>query len=57
MEKSVLDYVITSKDLVSSVNSLKIDEAKEFTPWRSLLSVENGTVTIHNAIIVHMSVK
>ena len=32
VEKSVLDYVITSQDLVSSVNSLKIDEAKEFTP-------------------------
>ena len=36
VEKSVLDYVITSQDLVLSVNSLKIDEAKEFTPWRSL---------------------
>ena len=36
VEKSVLDYVITSQDLVSSVNSLKIDEAKEFTPWSSL---------------------
>ena len=36
VEKSVSDYVITSQDFVSSVNSLKIDEAKEFTPWRSL---------------------
>ena len=36
VEKSVSDYVITSQDLVSSVNSLKIDEAKQFTPWRSL---------------------
>ena len=32
VEKSVLDYAITSQDLVSSVKSLKIDEAKEFTP-------------------------
>ena len=36
LEKSALDYVITSQDLVTSVNSLKIDEAKQFTPWRSL---------------------
>ena len=36
VEKSVLDYVITSQDLGSSVNSLKIGEAKEFTPWRFL---------------------
>ena len=36
VEKSVLDYVITSQDLVSSVKSLKIYEAKKFTPWKSL---------------------
>ena len=52
MEKSAL--VITSQDLVSSVNSLKIDEAKEFTPWRSLKRAKR--YSDHNAILVHMSV-
>ena len=54
MEKSVLDYVITSQDLVSSVNSLKIDEAKEFTPWRFLK--RGKRYSDHSAILVHMSV-
>ena len=54
VEKSVLDYVITSQDLVSSVNSLKIDEAKEFTPWRSLKHCK--CYSDHNAILVHKSV-
>ena len=54
VEKSVLDYVITSQDLVSSMNSLKIDEAKEFTLWRSLKCGKR--YSDHNAIIVHMSV-
>ena len=54
MEKSVLDYVITSQNLVSSVNSLKIDEAKEFTPSRSLK--RGKCYSDHNAILVHMSV-
>ena len=45
VEKSVLDYVITSQDLVSSVNSLKIDEAMNLL-LGGLLSVENVTVTI-----------
>ena len=54
VEKSVLDYVITSQDLVSSVNSLKIDKAKEFTPWRSLK--HGKRYSDHNAILVHMSV-
>ena len=44
-EKSVLDYVIISQDLVSSV---KIDEAKEFTPWRSLKQGKH--YSDHNAI-------
>ena len=46
--------VITSQDLVSSVNSLKIDEAKEFTPWKSLKCGKR--YSDHNAIIVRMSV-
>ena len=54
VEKSLLDYVITSQNLVSSVNSLKIDEAKEFTPWRSLK--RGNRYSDHNAIFVHMSV-
>ena len=54
VEKSVLDNVITSQDLVSSVNSLKIDEAKEFTPWRSLKHGKRHSD--HNAILVHKSV-
>ena len=54
VEKSVLDYVITSQDLVSSVNSLKIDEAKEFIPWRSLKCGKR--CSDHNAIIVNVSV-
>ena len=54
VEKSVLDYVVTSQDLVSSVNSLKIDEAKEFTLWRSLKCGKR--YSDHNAVIVHMSV-
>ena len=56
MEKSVLDYVITSQNLVSSVNSLKIDETKEFTPWRSLKCGKRKRYSDHNAIIVHMSI-
>ena len=51
VEKSVLDYVITSQDLV---NPLKIDEAKEFTPWKSLKCGKR--YSDHNTIIVHMSV-
>ena len=54
VEKSVLDYVITSQDLVSSVNSLKIYEAKEFTPWRSVKCGKR--YSDHDAIIVYMSV-
>ena len=54
MEKSVLDYVITSQDLVSSVNPLKIDEAKEFIPWRYLK--RGKRYSDHNAILVHMPI-
>ena len=52
VEKSVLDHVITSQDLVSSVNSLKVDQSKEFTPW----SKRGKHYSDHNAILVHMSV-
>ena len=54
VETSVLDYVITSQDLTSSVNSLKIDEAREFNPWRSLK--RGKRYSDHNAELVHMSV-
>ena len=40
MEKSILDYVLVSNDLVSWVVGLQIDEEKLFTPWRKLKRVE-----------------
>ena len=45
VEKSVLDYVITSQDLVSFVNSLKLMKPRSLLPG-GLLSAENVTVTI-----------
>ena len=45
MEKSVLDYVIISQDLVSSVNSLKLMKQRSLLPL-GLLSIESVTVTI-----------
>ena len=54
VEKLVLGYVITSQDLVSSVNSLKIDETKQFISFRSLK--HGNRYGNYHAIVVHMSV-
>ena len=49
-EKSVLDYVIVSDDLIRYIKNMQIDTAKQFTPWRTLKSGKR--FSDHNAIIL-----
>ena len=37
-EKSVLDYVIVSHELIRYIKNMQIDTAEQFTPWRALKS-------------------
>ena len=48
-EKSVLDYVIVSDELIRYIKNMKIDTAKQFTPWCTLKSGKR--FSDHNAII------
>ena len=49
-EKSVLDYVIVTDDLIRYIKNMQIDTAKQFTPWRTLKSGKR--FSDHNAIIL-----
>ena len=44
MEKSILDYVLVSNDLVSWIVGLQIDEGKLFTPWRKLKGIKDSLI-------------
>ena len=47
-EKSVLDYVIASDDLLRYIKNMLIDTNKQFTPWRTIKSGKR--FSDHNAI-------
>ena len=49
-EKSVLDYVNVSDELIRYIKNMQIDTAKQFTPWRTLKSGKRFSG--HNAIIL-----
>ena len=49
-EKSVLDYVIVSDELIRYIKNMQIDTAKQFTPWRTLKSGKR--FSDHNANIL-----
>ena len=49
-EKSVLDYVIVSDELLRYIKNMQIDTVKQFTPWRTLKSGKR--FSDHNAIIL-----
>ena len=49
-EKSVLDYVIVSDELIRYIKNMQIDTAKQFTPWHTLKSGKR--ISVHNAIIL-----
>ena len=49
-EKSVLDYVIVSDEVIRYIKNMQIDTAKQFTPWRTLRSGKR--FSDHNAIIL-----
>ena len=53
-EKSVLDYMFISSELEKGAKSLRIDEKKDFTPWRRLKSGKR--FSDHNAMILPMNV-
>ena len=53
-EKSVLDYMFISSELEKGVKSLRIDEKKDFTPWRRLKSGKR--FSDHNAMLLTMNV-
>ena len=53
-EKSVIDYTITSNDLVPFLKSIAIDESKKITPWRNL---KHGKCsTDHNAFLMKLKI-
>ena len=49
-EKSVLDYVIVSSELIRYIKDMQIDTAKQFTSWRTFKSGKR--FSDHNAIIL-----
>ena len=51
-EKSVLDYVIASDDLLRYIKNMKIDTNKQFTPWRTIKSGKR--FSDHSAIILKL---
>ena len=46
MEKSIMDYVLVSNDLVSLIVGLQIDDGKLFTPWRKLKGGKRFLITM-----------
>ena len=53
MEKSILDYVLVSNDLVSWIVGLQIDEGKLFTPWWKLK--RDKRFSDHNAMLLSIT--
>ena len=53
-EKSVLDYVIASDDLLRYIKNMQIDTNKQFTPWRTIKSGKR--FSDHNAIMLKLGV-
>ena len=51
-EKSVLDYVIVSDELIRYIKNMQINNVKQFTPWRTLKSGKR--FSDHNAIILKL---
>ena len=51
-EKSVLDYVIVSDELIRYIKNMQIDNVKQFTPWRTLKS--GNRFWDHIAIILNV---
>ena len=51
-ERSVIDYMFCTYDLLSNISSFHIDEMKEFTPWRQLET--RKTFTDHNAMVMKL---
>ena len=51
-ERSVIDYMFCTYDLLSNISSFHIDEMKEFTPWRQLKT--GKTFTDHNAMVMKL---
>ena len=51
-EKSVLDYVIASDDLLRYIKNMQIDTNKQFTPWRTIKSGKR--FSDHNAIMLKL---
>ena len=51
-ERSVIDYMFCTYDLLSNISSFHIDEMKEFTPWRQLKT--RKTFTDHNAMVMKL---
>ena len=51
-EKSVLDYVIASDDLMRYIKNMQIDTNKQFTSWRTIKSGKR--FSDHNAIILKL---
>ena len=51
-ERSVLDYVIASDDLMRYIKNMQIDTNKQFTPWRTIKSGKG--FSDHNAIILKL---
>ena len=51
-EKSVLDYVCVTKDIIDLLLSMYVDEKKMYTPWRKLK--RGKKYTDHNAILLTM---
>ena len=53
-EKSVIDYAVTSNDLVPFLKSMTIDESKKITPWRKLK--HGKCFTDHNAFLMKLEI-
>ena len=51
-ERSVIDYMFCTYDLLSNISSFHIDEMKEFTPWRQLKT--GKTFTDDNAMVMKL---
>ena len=45
-EKSVLDCVIVSDDLMRYIKNMQIDTNKQFTPWRTIESGKRFLITM-----------
>ena len=49
-EKSALDYIIVSDELIRYIKNMQIDSAKQFTPWCTLK--RGKRFSDHNAVIL-----